>query len=419
MNEEAAIARNPHPILFALMTLPAGIAQGFLTVTLPFIARKAGISVSAISSIIAIGLMPLILNFVWSPLLDLTLTYRRWCGIGACSCAGMLVLITAVPLRPATLNLVTLASFIMMTGSTLIAIPLGALIAYAVPDELKGRAAGCFQIGLTGAIGLGGGAGVWLAAHFSKPIITGVVLGLLSLACLVAIYLLPETARFMSGSIGRRILGIGREIWDLARHPCGALVVALVITPIGVGAANNLWSAVAEEWHVSVNTLAAVTGVAGACVTTLGCAIGGWWADRMDRRVVYLAAGMILVLVGSILAITPRTPVLFSAGTLSYTMTVGICNASFSALIFSTVGRGAAASKCAIIAGLGNLPNSYMTAFDGWLHDRSGSAVMLITEALVCLVLIVVMLVILRSVPALGLKTLAVPSRDFSDSFAE
>jgi hypothetical protein len=60
-----------------------------------------------------------------------------------------------------------------------------------------------------------------------------------------------------------------------------------------------------------------------------------------------------------------------------------------------------------------------MTAFDGWLHDRSGSAVMLITEALVCLMLIVVMLVILRNVPALGLKTLAVPSQDFSDSSAE
>jgi hypothetical protein len=52
-----------------------------------------------------------------------------------------------------------------------------------------------------------------------------------------------------------------------------------------------------------------------------------------------------------------------------------------------------------------------MTAFDGWLHDRSGSAVMLITEALVCLVLIIVMFVILRSVPALGLKTVAVSAQ--------
>jgi len=45
--EEAVVARSPHPILFALVTLPAGIAQGFLTITLPFIGRGAGLSVSA------------------------------------------------------------------------------------------------------------------------------------------------------------------------------------------------------------------------------------------------------------------------------------------------------------------------------------------------------------------------------------
>jgi len=412
-NEEAVIARSPHPILFVLVLLPAGIAQGFLTITLPFIARRAGISVSVISSIIAIGFMPLILMFLWSPLVDLTLTYKRWCGIGACLCAGMLVLLSAAPLRPATINLVTLASFILMTGSTLIAVPLGALIAHAVPDEFKGKAAGGYQVGLTGGTAMGGGAGVWLVAHFSRPITAGLVLGLLSLACLVAVYLLSEKPRLTSGSILRRILGIGRELWGLVRHPRGAFVVALVITPIGLGAANYLWSAVAEEWHASADIVAAVTGVAGACVATAGCAIGGWWADRMDRRVVFLAGGAILAVVGTILAITPRTPVLFTAGTLSYTMTVGICNASFSALLFSTIGRGAAAaSKYAIVASLGNLPTSYMTAFDGWLHDRSGSAVMLTTEAFVCLVLIGVTAVVLRSVPALGLRAAVVNKID-------
>jgi hypothetical protein len=121
----------------------------------------------------------------------------------------------------------------------------------------------------------------------------------------------------------------------------------------------------------------------------------------MDRRVVYLAGGGILALVGTVLAITPRNPVLFTAGTLSYTMTVGICNAAFSALILSTIGRGAAATKCAIIAAIGNLPVSYMTALDGWVHDRWGSVVMLVTEAAICVLLIVVTAFVLRSVPAL------------------
>ena len=395
------VANYPSPIAFALVTLPSGIAQGFLTITLPFIARRAGVSVAAISSIIAIGLMPLVLDFAWSPLIDLTLTYKRWCAIGTCWCAGMLVLLSCMPLRPSTAGLATSGAFALIIGTTFILIAVSGLIAYGVPDELKGKAAGGLQVGNTGGIGLGGGIGVWLAAHFSTPMMPGVVLALTSLAFLAPLSMVPDAAHSVSGSVVQRILGIGRDLWDLVRQPRGALVAALVLTPVGAGAANNLWSAVAEEWHVSANTVALVTGAAGACVAAAGCAIGGWWADRMDRRVVYLAGGGILALVGTVLAITPRNPVLFTTGTLSYTMTVGICNAAFSALIISTIGRGAAASKCAILGAMGNVPVSYMTAFDGWVHDRWGSVVMLVTEAAICVLLIVITAVVLRSVQAL------------------
>ena len=352
--------------------------------------------------------MPLVLDFAWSPLMDLTLTYRRWCAIGTCWCAGMLVLLSCIPLRPTTAGLATSGAFALIIGTSFILIAVNGLIAYGVPEELKGKAAGGFQVGNTGGIGLGGGIGVWLAAHFSTPMMPGVVLALMSLSCLAPLCMVPDATHSMSGGVVQRMLGIGRELWDLVRQPRGALVAAMFLTPIGAGAANNLWSAVAEEWHVSANTVALVTGAAGACVAAAGCAIGGWWADRMDRRVVYLAGGGILALVGTVLAMTPRTPLLFTTGTLSYTMTVGICNAAFSALLLSTIGRGAAASKCAIIGSMANVPISYMTAFDGWVHDRWGSLVMLVTEAAICVLLIVVTAVILRSVPALKIASPAV-----------
>jgi MFS family permease len=398
----------PSPIVFALVTLPSGIAQGFLTITLPFIARRAGLSVAAISSIIAIGLMPLVLDFAWSPVMDLTLTYKRWCAIGTCWCAGTLVLLSCIPLRPTTAGLVTSGAFALIIGASFILIAVNGLIAYGVPDELKGIAAGGFQVGNTGGIGLGGGIGVWLAAHFSTPMLSGTVLALTSLACLTPFCMVPDAAHSMSGGVVQRILGIGRELWDLVRQPRGALVAAMFLTPIGAGAANNLWSAVAEEWHASANIVALVTGAAGACVAAAGCAIGGWWADRMDRRVVYLAGGGILAVVGTVLAVTPRTPLLFTTGTLSYTMTVGICNAAFSALLLGTVGRGAAASKCAILGAIANVPISYMTAFDGWVHDQSSSAVMLITEAAICVLLILVFAAVLRRVQALRIGSPAV-----------
>src|SRR5215469_13818967 len=135
------------PIAFAVAALPCGIAQGFLTITLPFIARMAGLSVGTISSIIAAGLMPLVLSFSWCPVIDLTLSYKRWCIVGTCWCAAILVLLSALPLRSGTVGLITSTAFALMTGTTFIAITLSGLIACSVPDELKGKAAGGFQVG--------------------------------------------------------------------------------------------------------------------------------------------------------------------------------------------------------------------------------------------------------------------------------
>ncbi|HEX4517686.1 MAG TPA: hypothetical protein VH054_29285, partial [Polyangiaceae bacterium] len=47
------------------------------------------------------------------------------------------------------------------------------------------------------------------------------------------------------------------------------------------------------------------------------------------------------------------------------------------------VKRGAASTKYATLGSLGNLPTTYMTAFDGWAHDRYGAGGMLNAEALI------------------------------------
>ena len=59
-----------------------------------------------------------------------------------------------------------------------------------------------------------------------------------------------------------------------------------------------------------------------------------------------------------------------------------MANAAFSALALHATGRGtAAATKYAILGSLGDIPVSYMTAFDGWAHDRWGAGGMLNAEA--------------------------------------
>jgi MFS family permease len=169
----------------------------------------------------------------------------------------------------------------------------------------------------------------------------------------------------------------------LVRSPTGALVVGLVLLPFGVSGVSHLWSGIAVEWHASANTVALVTGAIGALAGAIGCVVAGWWADRMDRRIVYLAAGALLAGIGLALAVAPRTPSVFTVGALAHGLVVGMCDAAFSALILGAVGHRAAATKYMVISSLGNIPALYMTAFSGWVHDRAGTTRMLEVEALV------------------------------------
>ena len=63
--------------------------------------------------------------------------------------------------------------FISQVAGTLIVLPVGGLMAHTVAEEAKGRAAGWYQAGNLGGNGVGGGAGVWLASHFSKEVAGG------------------------------------------------------------------------------------------------------------------------------------------------------------------------------------------------------------------------------------------------------
>lgn len=83
-----------------------------------------------------------------------------------------------------------------------------------------------------------------------------------------------------------------------------------------------------------------------------------------------------------VMAAAPRTPFFYGSGVLFYAFSVGLSYAAFSALVLHVIGRGAASTKYATLSSLGNIPVVYMTAFDGWAHDRYGPAGMLQAEAL-------------------------------------
>ena len=71
------------------------------------------------------------------------------------------------------------------------------------------------------------------------------------------------------------------------------------------------------------------------------------------------------------------------------------------------IGRGAASTKYAALSSLGNVPVVYMTAVDGWVHDRFGTGWMLQTDALSAIVFVVIALFVLHKINAARAQGLA------------
>ena len=270
------------PFTFFFLVLPYGISSGFVSITLPFVLTRAGFSVALSASIVAIGVSANLWRFLWGPVADLTLSARRWYLIGLVTSAVSLLFLGLIPLHQNEVGILMAVVFVSQVAATLIVLPVGGLMAHTVGEEAKGRAAGWYQAGNLGGTGLGGGAGVWLAAHFSKEAAGG-TLSVVMLASAAALYFVSDVRIVATESLGERMRILGCDILAMAHSVIPLFTIVLVMSPVGAGAMNNLWSAVAPDWRANPNTVAFVTGLLNGIVSVVGCVAGGWIADRIGR----------------------------------------------------------------------------------------------------------------------------------------
>jgi predicted MFS family arabinose efflux permease len=190
-----------------------------------------------------------------------------------------------------------------------------------------------------------------------------------------------------------------KDLWQVARTRAGILALLICFLPIGSGAASNLWPAVADDWHASANTVALVTGVLNGIVSALGCILGGYGSDRMDRKTAYALYGLLMAMCAVAMALAPRTESMYVVFTLLYALIQGLTYAGFTAVVLETIGLGAAATKYNLYASLSNMPIAYMTLIDGWAHARWGAAGLLNVEAAVGVLGIVAFVVAAMALP--------------------
>lgn len=374
-------ARAMAPPLFGVLTLAFGMTSGLVSVTLAYVLAHQGASTSEIAGLISLNLLPSTLVFLIGPVLDLSLDPRRWCLIGIVGTSVGAGLLAIIPLARSAFEVLDVDVLAMGLANSILFTAMSAAMAATTPDRRRGAVSAWAQAGAVGGIGVGGGLGLWIANHtagFAVAALTIAALSLVSAAPLAILRTPPALAR---ASLQVHLAGLRGGIVDLARTRSGVLAAIAVTIPTGIGAALKLMPAVADHWRASADLVAAATGVLGGLATVPGCILGGYLADRFARRPFFIATGLTLAASEAVMAFGPHTPLAFAVLVPFNAFVLGLGYAAVNTVIFEVLGLGGAATVCAILGSLSNVPLVAMTAFVGLVETARGATAMLAAEA--------------------------------------
>jgi len=378
----SSLRRVPHPIVWAVLYFPLGLAIGFPAVALGYLGARSGLEVSTIAAIIGMTMVAGGWKFLWAPVCDYTLTRRTWYLIASGLVASGLVAMTVVPLSAATASLMSVLALLSSVSATFIAFATEGLLAHNTTPETRGRAGGWFQAGNQFGQTAGGGIGLWLIQHSATPWVAGFEIAGIVLACTLALIGLEEPPRPLEhASVGARVRDAWRELWSVLRAKAGRLALLLAILPIGTGAAMFLFSAIGREFHADADVVAVVGGLGGGIAIVAGCIAGGRLADRIDKPLSYAVSCGLGLVACVLIAWSPRTSTGYAVTTLFYTFTLGMVTASFTGMILNIIGDTAAATKINLFFALNTLFSLGVLRFMGWAHDAWSTTGMLYAEA--------------------------------------
>jgi len=384
---------KPFYIFFIL--LPYGISVGFVTVTLPYLLIQNGFSVEKTALITAIGISASLWRFLFGPIIDLTFSLKKWYGLSVLLCTSSLLALCFTPFTLKGEWLLIAFILISQVAANILMLPVGGFMANRIAPNKKGMASGWFQSGNLGGVGLGGGAGLWIATHYTVSI-AGIVLCIASLVFTIPVFFIQDIKSNKEKTILSSVADMGKDLFSMIKVPIILFVIIMLCLPIGTGAVSNLWSAIANDWHVSADTVALITGTISGIAGIIGCIAGGFIADKWGNWVGYFGSGIFCALITFAIAALPYQPIVYIVGVLAYNFGIGLVNAAFSSVILYAIGKHNAATKYALLSSLGNLPVVFMTSVDGWTHDKYNSKYMLLIEAASGILFVILSVIVLN-----------------------
>jgi PAT family beta-lactamase induction signal transducer AmpG len=374
---------RPIPSFFwAVLTLPFGLTVGFATVVMPFALRARGLDMTTIGTVSLLVQLPHVIKLFWSPALDAGRPRRSWYFASVAVAALCLPVATLIPpTGEARVGSLAIA-YVWVYGAVLFLAQAAvatsgsavlALMALTVPDARRGAASGWQTTGNLVGTATGGALVEWMLSHTSPAATALALAGMCGLAAVPAVFIDEPLAPRRSA--GQLLVELLREVWRTLRSVEGWTGMVICLSPVGAGALTNLFSALAKDYApddaMAERLVIVVNGVLAGVVNGAGALLGGYVADRMNRRLAYVLFGALTALCAVAMAVARASPTAFTVGCLAYQLANGLCYAAFYAFVLDLLGkRRGVATQLALYVGASNLSVTYVTWLDGWSYDK-------------------------------------------------
>lgn len=400
-----------HPIVFLLLYIPFGACNGFVGVTIVYLLGRAGVDPVDIAILVSLSLFPQTIKFIYAPLVDLTFSRKKWFVFASITSAISIAVLGFIPANEAGMPWLKVLVVACNFSTALLSMAVESLMAYNTPPDQLGRTAGWFQSGNLGGSGLGGGLALVIAENTLLQWLPGFVLALICLLTGIAIRFTHEPEQSTSNqnqtkyvnklatvyqTAKHAVTHVLQDIWQIAKSRMGYLGLLICFLPIGSGAAVVLFPLYANEWGANANDVAITSGVMNGLLSALGCLVGGYFCDRMDRKIAYCLFGLLMSVCAAAMALAPHNLTMYYLFVMMYAFITGMGYAAFTAVTLEAIGRGAVATKYSIFASLSNTPIAYMGLLNTQFYQDSGSNAGLYSDAFMGIIGILIFFVFNR-----------------------
>jgi hypothetical protein len=356
---------------------------------------KAGVPVGDVAVIVAATSLAFTFEFVWAPLVDGALSRKAWYVTGVTMMFVCLVAMFAVRWDATAVPILTLLAFASCSGASIAAVAVKGIMAYDVTAQRMGEASGFYTAGGTLGKAVAGAGTLLLLTHLpGRTLAAGVSVIPAALAAAAILLAAPGSMPPLR-EIGGRVRASMLDLRQFVSTRNGLLIALLCVVPFGAGTEAGLIGAIAREWSVSSNQLALFSTL-GAGTNIAGAILAGWLATRIGPWTVYIAAGLAMIVLMIAFAFAPRTAAVFIGMELLYRGLSTGCYAALLGIVMTSIGKGAASTKAAVMWSLTNLAVFYPALIEGAVHDRNGTTAMLLTDALLGVTGLFLLLIALR-----------------------